>query len=169
MHHHIGNLFEIYEAKTLEVIQEQKSNPNDVINIIMHGCNAQGKMGSGFAKELRSRFPGAYDVYEETFDAVGLTLGDTVFYVDEAEGSSTIIANCITQDRYGYDGKKYVSYDGIDLCMTRLNDMIPKLSDNVHLHFPTLGADLGGGNWEVIRAIIDTRITNATKHLYTLK
>lgn len=168
MNHHVGNLFELFETKSQEVIVQNRLCPDDVIHIIAHGCNAQGKMGTGFAKELRSRYPDAYDEYEKVHNSTGLVVGSNVYYVDETEGSNVIIANCITQERYGYDGKKYVSYDAIDSCMDKLNDMIGKLEMNVHFHIPKIGADLGGGNWNVIEQIIDARIVNATKHLYTL-
>ncbi len=31
------------------------------IKTIVHGCNAQGVMGSGVAKSIRENFPKAYD------------------------------------------------------------------------------------------------------------
>lgn len=167
MHHHIGNLFELYEEVSAKVIEEEKQCPDKVIHIIFHGCNAQGKMGSGFAKELRSRFPGAYDEYEKTHKSTGLMLGSNVYFNPD-DKENVIISNCITQERYGYDGKKYVSYDAIDLCMKNLNELIGLLETNVHVHFPKVGADLGGGDWNIIKSIIETNLTNGTKHLYTL-
>lgn len=169
IHHHIGNLFDLYVTSAKELVQQENLCPDDIFHIIVHGCNAQGKMGSGFAKELRSRFPGAYEEYANHYNTKGLKPGINVYHVPELEDEQLIITNSITQDRYGYDGKKYVSYDAIDLCMDNLNNMIGKIGNNVHVHFPTIGAELGGGNWNVIKEIIDSRIVNGYKHLYTLK
>lgn len=170
IHHHIGNLFDRFANAAYMLATEEKLCLDNMQHIIMHGCNAQGKMGSGFAKELRSRYPGAYEAYEKQHQTSGLVLGHNVYYVPEVErGHHVIVSNCITQENYGYDGKKYVSYDAIDECMIRLNDVIGKIGTNIHLHFPKLGAELGGGSWNVIQEIIDDRIVNAHKHLYTLK
>ena len=36
--------------------------------IIAHGCNAQGKMGSGVAKAIRREFPQAYSYYRSAYE-----------------------------------------------------------------------------------------------------
>lgn len=157
IYEHYGNLFEKYELA---------GAPETGLNVIVHGCNAQGKMGSGFAKELRTRFPEAYERYIEVYNLRGLELGDTVYY-DVSD--QLCIANCITQKFYGYDGEKYVSYDAIDNAMLKMNELIGSLNVVTHIHFPKIGAYLGGGNWNVIKEIIDHRMINAYKHLYILK
>lgn len=164
---HFGNLFDLYKIASKNKSTEFRLCDSERVDIIVHGCNAQGSMASGFAKELRSRFTGAYDDYMLAYDTVGLVLGENVLHVDDAE--NVIICNSITQDRYGYDGKKYVSYDGIDSCFDKLNEVAKQLGNNVHVHFPLIGADLGGGDWNVIREIIDGRLDDAHKHLYKLK
>lgn len=164
IHEHNGNLFDKYNTHVLP--------HTDVLNLIVHGCNAQGKMMSGFAKELRQRFPGAYDAYMKEYNKnCSLKLGTNVLYM---HSDNLVIVNAITQKYYGKDGEKYVSYDAIDDCMKGLNTLLQLDStlaenDNINLHFPKIGADLGGGNWNVIKEIIDTRIVNAKKHLYILQ
>ena len=157
IHEHYGNLFDKYISN---------GAPPNGLNVIVHGCNAQGRMGSGFAKELRTRFPGAYDAYINEYNQRGLTLGSTVYY---DVSNNLCIANCITQEFYGYDGCKYVSYDAIDMAMDKMSDLIGSVNVITHIHFPKIGADLGGGNWNVIKEIIDHRMINAHKHLYILK
>ncbi|AFA44308.1 hypothetical protein [Klebsiella phage phiKp_21] len=154
---HNGNLFEKYITL---------NTPPDALHIIVHGCNAQGKMGSGFAKELRTRFPVAYTEYSEHISMIGTdnVLG-TVSYV--AIDEKLIIANAITQQYYGYDSKKYVSYDAVDTAFKNLNAFCD-CDKIIHVHFPKIGADLGGGNWNVIKEIIDGSLINAHKHLYIL-
>lgn len=151
-----GNLFEKYFLSTDE----------DILHIIVHGCNAQGRMGSGFAKELRSRYPDAYTTYNDAYKFSGLKLGSTIYHMVD---DNLVIANAITQEYYGYDGEKYVSYDAIDTVFKDMNEFIAQTGRTANLHFPEIGAALGGGNWNVISEIIDYRITNASKHLYILK
>lgn len=158
IHEHCGNLFDLFSTVTTD---------QTALHIIAHGCNAQGKMGSGFAKELRKRHQLAYDVYHTRYtNQNGLKLGEVVY---AAPNNNLIIANCITQEYYGNDGKKYVSYDAIDLAFNSMNEFIKNEPQEIHVHFPKIGADLGGGNWNVIKEIIDHRMVNAEKHLYILK
>jgi Predicted phosphatase homologous to the C-terminal domain of histone macroH2A1 len=156
IHSSYGNLFDKYSL----------SVNSDHLHIIVHGCNAQGRMGSGFAKELRERYPAAYEEYKKVHETEGLKLGSTVYYL---ANQNLLIANAITQEFYGYDGEKYVSYDAIDTVFKDMNDFIAETGRCTNLHFPKIGADLGGGCWDVISEIIDHRITNASKHLYILK
>lgn len=151
---HYGNLFDFI------------GKDNNKYDIIIHGCNAQGKMGSGFAKELKERYPGAYDAYMEVHANTGLFVGDVVYYI---KNDGVIVANAITQKFYGYDGKKYASYDAIDQCFIRINDFLMKLDNpsSVRLHFPKIASDLGGCDWEVVKKIIEHRITEDVEmHLY---
>lgn len=155
---HYGNLFERFS--TIDA-------PPNSLHIIVHGCNAQGKMGSGFAKELRERYPEAYNEYMKHISSFGVENAlSTISYA--AINDNLIIANAITQQYYGYDGKKYVSYDAIDESFKNLNNFCD-CDRIVHVHFPKIGADLGGGNWNVIKEIIDYTLINAHKHLYILK
>ena len=163
INHHIGNLF--------DMVLNQNRWEEDV-HFIIHGCNAQGRMGSGFAKELRTRFPEAYNEYDAAYKAGNnhLDIGTVIYHSAETD---LIIANAITQEFYGRDGAKYVSYDAIDSVFKELNNtasLLKELSgkEEIHFHFPKIGSDLGGGNWNVISEIIDHRVTEATKNLYEL-
>lgn len=164
---HIGNLFDLYKEASFRRSEVYKLCDNERVDVIVHGCNAQGRMASGFAKELRARFPGAYDDYMVAHGNGALELGANIIHVNDEH--NVIISNSITQNRYGYDGKKYVSYDGIDTCFENLNNMLKQLGNNVHVHYPLIGADLGGGNWNVISEIIESRLNDVHKHLYKLK
>lgn len=161
---HVGNLFDL-------VLNGQRWDSD--VHYIIHGCNAQGRMGSGFAKELRERFPNAYDDYIVAYEEGNnhLDVGTVIYHAAEQD---IIICNTITQEFYGRDGAKYVSYDAIDKIFLELDNsakVLKKVSgiEEVHMHFPKIGSDLGGGCWNVIQEIIDHRVQNATKNLYELK
>ena len=117
--------------------------------IIMHGCNAQGKMGSGVAKAIKEKYPEAFQVYRKREETVGLHLGEFSSVVTK---DRKIIINAITQQYYGRDGKKYVSYDAISKVAKTLNG----LYENESIAIPKIGAGLGGGSWDVIEKILLT-------------
>lgn len=119
--------------------------------IIVHGCNAQGVMGSGLAKALRDKYPQAFEAYHEVYERQGLELGNVVL----AEITETlVIANAVTQWHYGRDKIKYVSYPAIQHTFAQIADAANQL--NIQVHYPMIGAGLGGGDWAIISEIIDT-------------
>jgi O-acetyl-ADP-ribose deacetylase (regulator of RNase III) len=125
--------------------------------IIVHGCNAQGKMGSGVAKALKEKYPKMFTTYINDISC-GYSLG----YVSWYSNLPIMIASGITQEFYGREGKRYVSYDAIDIVMNRVFSYASRI--DVPVHMPKIGAGTGGGNWDVIVAIIEDA---AAKHGYS--
>lgn len=128
---------------------------------IAHGVNCQGVMGSGVAKIVREKYPECFKAYHEcvkshyqTSDS-GVLLGRIVEWTD----GNIHILNCFTQDYYGQNGERFVSYDGVERCFRIIT------LNNIHeLAMPKIGAGLGGGDWGVIEAIINaTLIRNGVK------
>lgn len=124
--------------------------------IIVHGCNAQGVMGSGIALQIKETYPEAYAVYKQCEVTKGLNLGE-YSTVDVGDIREFYIVNMITQQNYGKDGKKYVSYDAIHDGFTKLFTRLEENSrQDLIVRFPAIGAGLGGGDLEVILRIIDS-------------
>jgi O-acetyl-ADP-ribose deacetylase (regulator of RNase III) len=116
--------------------------------VIVHGCNAQGVMGSGVAKVLRAKYPDMYTKYNiDIFGA--MELGEVSWF---RVSNELKIASAITQESYGSDGRRYVSYDAIDTAFQEI--FYAAQWNNVTVALPKIGAGLGGGSWEVISAII---------------
>ena len=125
--------------------------------MIVHGCNAKGAMGSGVAKAIRKKWPGAYDAYRARFKDKGLNLGDVIF-ADVAGG--TIIANAITQETHGRSQKRrYVSYDAVSDCMMQIRDKAEKLGVSA-VAMPRIGAGLANGNWDIICRIVECELAD---------
>ncbi len=87
---------------------------------IVHGCNAQGVMGSGVALAVTRKFPTAYQAYMTRYNTVGLKLGDA-YPVNI--NSKLILWNAITQDNFGW-GLRQVSYDAVQTCFEQVNNFI---------------------------------------------
>jgi len=118
--------------------------------IIMHGCNAQGVMGSGVALAVRQKYPKAYEKYKEEIQRGFLGLGDLQL-VEVQE--NLFIANAITQEFYGRDKKVYVSYEAINSCFETLFTLANAIGHSV-LSIPKIGAGLGGGDWDMVLEVI---------------
>lgn len=128
---------------------------------IVHGCNAQGVMGSGVALGVKNMYPTAFADYRRIYETEGLKLG--VAYPVRVD-PGLVIWNAITQNLYG-SGVRQVSYDAIETCFSQINYHIKEGGvDNVRfdqspeIHIPLIGAARGGGNWEIIREIIEQTV-----------
>jgi O-acetyl-ADP-ribose deacetylase (regulator of RNase III) len=133
------------------------------IKFIVHGCNAQGVMGSGIALAIKNKYPEAYTRYVDRHKNQPWQLGE----IQVVKCSDKVIINAITQEFYGRDGKRYVNYDAVKEVMKRVND-IPKIYKATHIAMPMIGAGLGGGRWDLISYIIETHLTDIQPVVYQL-
>lgn len=126
---------------------------------IVHGCNAQGVMGSGVALAVKKKYPAAFENYMFHHNTPeGLILGIAYPFAINPE---LTIWNAITQESFGQPFRN-VSYDAIQTCFAQINESIhldqssvEGLDHPTEVHIPMIGAGLGGGNWEIIKTIIE--------------
>jgi O-acetyl-ADP-ribose deacetylase (regulator of RNase III) len=130
------------------------------VDYICHQVNCQGIMGSGIARQIRERWPEVYEVYRKTYmryEQMGIPpeykLGNVErVYIDNGERERCVV-NMYSQRAYGYDGRRYTSYDAFAECLNQINAFCP---DGSTIGFPkNIGCGLGGGNWKVISALIE--------------
>jgi O-acetyl-ADP-ribose deacetylase (regulator of RNase III) len=117
--------------------------------IIMHGCNAQGVMGSGVALAVRWKYPKAYEKYKQGIQLGCLGMGEAQI-VKVSEG--LFVCNAVTQEFYGREKKLYVSYEAIREAFWSVFSVARRFGYTVNI--PKIGAGLGGGDWKVILGII---------------
>ena len=136
----------------------------DILHIV-HGCNAQGVMGSGVARIVRDDYAEAYEFYVAQHAEHGLKLGDVQFV--QANGKT--IVNAITQHLFGkpVEPTRFVDYDAVADCMKTVNQVL-KLGGYTEVAMPQIGAGLGGGDWTVIEQIIEQQLTDVQPVVYVL-
>lgn len=142
------------------------------IEVIVHGCNAQGVMGSGVAKIIREKYPKAYERYRKDFEFnKGLKLGEIIAVPcgDRVNDRANykVIVNAITQEFYGRDGQRYVSYDAVADAMERI-DRMSQIYGITEVAMPKIGAGYGGGDWNVIESIIESELKQVRVVVYEL-
>ena len=127
---------------------------------ICHQVNCQGKMNSGIAKQIREKWPIVYKNYIEKYNILngvsGALLGDIQivglwedYYATDFHQS---VINMFSQEHYGYDGRRYTSYDAFWNCLNLIKRTVPK---GKTIGFPKkIGCDRGGANWPVILEMI---------------
>jgi O-acetyl-ADP-ribose deacetylase (regulator of RNase III) len=129
----------------------QDSNITKVTSgVILHGCNAQGVMGSGVAKQLRAKYP---DIYLDYVHGISVASSNKENPLGQVYFSwvtpDLYIANAVTQEFYGRDGRQYVDYLALEQAVSKTVDFADR--KNLPVHVPYLiGAGLGGGSEKII-------------------
>jgi O-acetyl-ADP-ribose deacetylase (regulator of RNase III) len=130
-------------------------------NVIVHGCNCFHTMGAGIAKEIKQRYPQAYEV-----DCIHTEKGDqrklgnfTWQRVVGPIGHEFIIVNAYTQFHYGRKGC-LMDYTAMQKVFERIGDRY----SNATIGYPRIGAGLGGGDWDIIQKIIDFGLSKVKAH-----
>jgi O-acetyl-ADP-ribose deacetylase (regulator of RNase III) len=133
---------------------------------IMHGCNAQGVMGSGVARIIKERYRKAYEVYAA--QAPHYILGEVI---PVTVADELVIINAITQNLFGV-GQVHADYDAIRQSMKGAYHVVTsRLYDAPQeLHMPFIGAGLGGGDpdtiIEIMRGVLEDAPFPATLWVY---
>ena len=134
-------------------------------NYICHQVNCRGKMNSGVAKFIREKWPEVFALYTRYVDGAS---PDDLLGRDEfiPINPNQQVVNMFAQRDYGYDGRRYTSYDAFWRCLVGLRQDTPA---NATYAFPRkIGSDRGGANWNVIRTMINEVLGDREVYIYTL-
>ena len=134
---------------------------------ICHQVNCKGKMGSGVAKQVRQKYPEAYGAYMD-FCNEGHNKKDPFWTFGHSQfvecDDGKIIVNMFAQSSYGYDGKLYTDYAAFHDCLAEIRCKVPE-DETVAMPFK-IGCGLGGGDWDIVLAIINTGLPKHTVELW---
>lgn len=122
---------------------------------IMHGCNAQGVMGSGVAKIIRDKYPIAYEQY--ALQHPNYILGEVIPVIVE---NNIVVVNAITQENFGTDVVQ-VDYNAVEQACKGVKHLAA--SDSIasrEVHFPFIGAGLAGGDEHTLLTIFDLQFSD---------
>lgn len=134
---------------------------------ILHQVNCQGKMNSGVAKQIREKYPIVYDWYKSWCDDKHINrdlLGNIQFvYTDNS--CKLCVVNLFAQDKYGYDGKVYTSYEAIEKCLRTVGEQLK--GKKVALPY-NMSCCRGGADWNIIYEMIKTYLSDCDVTIYKL-
>lgn len=125
---------------------------------VIHGVNCQGVMGSGVALAIKNAYPKVYTEYKRMCYATASA--------EDVLGRVGVVTLNITDNFYVINGftqidcgtqRRQVSYDAIVEVFESTNRWL-HCQKPLTLYFPKIGAGLGGGNWDIIKAIIESSV-----------
>lgn len=136
-----GNLIDLAEAGHFDVI--------------VQGCNCQNTMGSGLAKEIRTRYPQAYHA---DYEASTTGMNKPGEYSGVRLGNKFWIINAYTQFHYLPRGIDHFEYEGFQRILDHLHKEFPKC----RFGLPYIGMGLAGGDSTRILPMIENFATLVT-------
>jgi O-acetyl-ADP-ribose deacetylase (regulator of RNase III) len=143
------------------MLQHTKGNLIDLaeqgeFDVIVHGCNCLNTMGSGIAKEIRERYPEAYEAdtvltlqLQDDTNSQVQKLGCYTTHLVKGE-HNFLIVNAYTQVMFSprdVDHFEYASFEVI------LKKMLHEYG-TFKIGFPRIGQGLAGGNPERINQML---------------
>jgi O-acetyl-ADP-ribose deacetylase (regulator of RNase III) len=157
-----------------------KERIGNIVDEVKHGIivqqvNAQGVMGSGVAAAIRARYPKVWEEYsfhiqpkqpDQGISHMGKVMFTKVSQDIIVGGNVLYIANVVGQQFFGRDGKRYTSYDALDIGLAKVAKFAKE--NGYPIHYPLMGAGFGGGNWSIISSIIDTNFVTMDHTLWKL-
>ena len=172
-------------------------NPNDPdkhigINVIAHSCNTRMIMGGGIARQIKSRYPQAYEAdvkyisneYDDNgqfihplgnFSKAEVNSKESKVYLPDGKG---LIYNMYTQASVGDDSRK-VHYEKFWQALNNVEKDLYKMNVEKHEYDgsspPVLGlphgisCGLAGGSWRIIKAMIEDIFLDSPIKCYIVK
>jgi len=132
--HTKGNLLDLAEAGEFD--------------IIVQGCNCFCRMGSGIAKEIRARYPRAWNVDMLTNEGDYTKLGNWT----DADAGTFWIINAYTQyDTAKAPGEDVFEYTAFELILQKLHHQF----GSKRIGLPYIGMGLAGGAKDIILSQIE--------------
>jgi O-acetyl-ADP-ribose deacetylase (regulator of RNase III) len=112
---------------------------------IGHGCNTQGSMAGGIAREVKRRWPDCYDEYARLCRDGRFPLGG--FHVWEGDG--LVVYNLATQVRPGADARLDAIRQSVAAALADA-----QARGIERLGVPRIGAGIGGLDWTDVRRFL---------------
>lgn len=133
------------------------------LTIVCHQVNCKGKMGSGLARQIRTKHPKVFRYYAEKCKAGFAKPGD-VQLLSYLASSGYMIANIFGQAGYGHD-RCYTDYEALKKAFEYLAHGFP----NATFRFPyKFGCGLAGGNWDIVLGLIEKCFANCNVEIWRL-
>lgn len=124
-----------------------------MFDIIVHGCNCMNVFGAGIAKEIKNRYPGAYETDTKAtirWKNPVAKLGNFSYYATNGIGHPFIIINAYTQVGFSSYGEDVFEYESFSLILRKFGEF-----QNVRFGFPYIGMGLCNGKSDVIIPMLE--------------
>lgn len=128
------------------------TKPDALRIALIHQANCFHTMGTGIARDVRSRYPEAFEADKKTPYGLLTKLGT---FSDAEVLPNRFICNMYGQYCYGRD-KRYTDYEAVYSGLFSIKYWAQDNNINCLLIPHLMGCRNAGGDWQIVRAIIDS-------------
>lgn len=135
-------------------------------DVLIHCCNCFNTMGAGIARALADRWPGVRAADDKTERGDRSKFGKFTVYSNE----KITVYNLYGQYNFG-TSKRMVNYEAVLRGLERIaKDLKEKgVYKEVDIGTYKLGCGLAGGNWNIMKPIIEEAFPDKEIMVYTLQ
>jgi O-acetyl-ADP-ribose deacetylase (regulator of RNase III) len=128
-----------------------------MFDVVVHGCNCFCRMKSGIAVQMAKAFGcDAFKMEHPIYRGNLNKLGTIDFeYRKYGLSDGVKIVNAYTQYNYGTD-KRHLDYEALTLCLRKIN---MQFKDQI-IGIPQIGCGLAGGDWNIVKSIIEKELVD---------
>ena len=139
---------------TVSTVRGDALSPRgDGPKIIAMVVNDKGRTwGGGFSQAARERYPAAHEQFKEWTEEGRRNLSLGRIHLAELKGGLAI-ASLVAQKGYGPSPTPRIRYTALGEALSKLSKAAADRKASVHM--PEIGSGLAGGNWSVIRQMVD--------------
>jgi O-acetyl-ADP-ribose deacetylase (regulator of RNase III) len=135
---------------------------------IAHGVNCKGLINPGLGRKMNEKWPSSLDKYQDYCNKYNndpkMLLGVSLSTYEEDD--KKVLFHIFTQEDVGVDGRQ-INYGALAKGFISINDSLKYMHDvdqennpeetipMPELSIPKIGSGLGGGDWAILREIID--------------
>ena len=127
-------------------------------NLILHQVNAQSKMGSGIALQVKNKWYNVYQSYKQLCDS-----NTPHELMGKAQvvgiGNKQAVVNLFGQKYFGYDCGRYTDYEALYKALESASETAREYDLSVAIPYK-LGCDRGGADWHIVYAMIESVFKN---------
>lgn len=127
-------------------------------DVITHGCNCHCAMNAGIAVAMKQHFQCDTFPLENTHRSGDINKLGQIDWMAKPLGfifhhKPLFVVNAYTQFRWDRF-QKPIDYEALTLCMRKINHIFR----GHHIGLPQIGAGLAGGDWNIIKQIIQKEL-----------
>lgn len=119
--------------------------------IIVHQVNCQYKMGAGLAAQIRKKYPKHYNDFIDMKPELGNIVATKI-------NKELFVVGIYGQYYYGRIGM-YTDYLALKNGLEKVSYLMNKTNLDVFIPYK-IGCGLAGGNWDIVKQIIENTIPN---------
>ncbi len=140
---------------------------NATAEYICHQVNCMGVMGSGVAKQIRTKWPCVYQSYHNAVEKYSKEHGreellGKIQFVKVTD--KTKVVNMFGQFSYGRDGAVHTDIEALKKCFYTLKNRV-KPGETIAMPY-RIGCGLGGGDWGAVVDVLVNIFSDCHLTLY---